>query len=342
LTITKLLIMKTGKKFLSHALTMSGFLLLFFCSCKKEYLPKIATTSVSKIKNISASSGGIISDEGVGTVIARGVCWSKNQNPTIKNNKTEDGPGGGSYSSNITGLESTTTYYARAYATNSDGTAYGEEQVFKTYQDYILDHDGNGYGTIIIEDQEWMAENLKTTTFNDGTEIPNISEDADWAETTAAAYCWYKNDKATYDTGFGALYNWHAVNTGNLCPVGWHVPTSVEWGELVNYIDPTASIYWSPVAGGKLKSTRTEPADNPRWDLPNTGATDEFGFSALPGGYRDIDGTFDGALYTCFLWSSSEESANMGMCRGMNNLQGDIGWSFLNKHDGFSVRCLKD
>jgi uncharacterized protein (TIGR02145 family) len=334
--------MKTGKKFLIYALTLSGFLLLLINSCKKEDLPKVTTAGILEIKHISASSGGIITDEGVGTITARGVCWSKSQGPTISNDRTEDGPGAGSFISNIIGLDPNSTYYVRAYATNSDGTAYGEEKVFKTYQDYVFDSDGNGYGTILIGDQEWMAENLKTTTYNEGTEIPNITEDVDWAGITGGAYCWYKNDKATYDKGYGTLYNWYAVNTGILCPIGWHVPTNEEWETLVHFIDPTATEFWSPVAGGKLKSTRTAPADHPRWDLPNTGATNEFGFSALPGGYRDIDGTFDGALYTCFLWSSTEKSANMGMCRGINNIYGDIGWSFLNKQDGFSVRCIKD
>ena len=311
-------------------------------SCKKENLPKVTTVNIIKFTQASASSGSIITDDGGAMIISRGVCWSNSQNPTISHNKTNDGTGAGYFVSSITGLSPSTTYYVRAYATNSAGTAYGEETVFRTYQDYIFDEDSNGYGTIIIGEQEWMAENLKTTKYNNGVSIPNVSDDLNWAKSTSGAYCWYKNDKTQFGDAYGALYNWHAVNTGNLCPKGWHVPTDAEWGTLVQFIDPTSSTFVSFIAGGKLKSTRTAPDAHPRWDSPNVGAIDEYGFSALPAGYRDTDGTFDGALYTCFFWSSSEKNALFGQCRGIYNIDSNIGWSYLNKQDGFSVRCLRN
>ena len=334
--------MKPRSKFWFFLLTLSGLILMQVSSCKKENLPKVATVNILEFTQASASSGSKITDDGGAMIISRGVCWSKSQNPTINHNKTDDGTGAGYFVSSITGLTPSTTYYVRAYATNSAGTAYGEETVFRTYQDYIFDEDGNGYGTIIIGEQEWMAENLKTTTYNNGVSIPNVSDDLNWAKSTSGAYCWYENDKTQFGDAYGALYNWHAVNTGILCPKGWHVPTDAEWGTLVQFIDPTSSSFVSFIAGGKLKSTRTAPDAHPRWDSPNVGATDEYGFSALPAGYRDTDGTFDGALYTCFLWSSSEKNALFGQCRGIYNIDSNFGWSYLNKQDGFSVRCLRD
>lgn len=336
----KPLIMKPRKKFWFCILTLSGIILI--SSCKKENLPKVITSEIIEFTQASASSGSKITDDGGAMVTSRGVCWGTTHNPTISQNKTKDGTGLGYFVSNIIGLAPSSTYYVRAYATNSAGTSYGEEKAFKTYQDYIFDADSNGYGTVIIGEQEWMAENLKTTTYNNGTGIPNVLDNGDWAELTRGAYCWYENDKTKFGDAYGALYNWHAVNTGNLCPTGWHVPTDAEWSTLIQYIDPTATKFVSFIAGGKLKSTRTAPDAHPRWDKHNAGSTDEFGFSALPAGYRDSDGTFDGALYTCYLWSSSEKDEVFGQLRAMFNIDDAIGWSFLNKRCGFTVRCIRD
>ena len=332
--------MKPRKKFWFCVLTLSGIILI--SSCKKENLPTVTTTEIIEFTQASATSGSKITDDGGEMINFRGVCWSTSHNPTISHNKTNDGNGLGYFVSIITGLTPSSTYYVRAYATNSAGTAYGEEKAFKTYQDYIFDVDGNGYGTVIIGEQEWMAENLKTTTYNNGAGIPNVSDGLDWAESVRGAYCWYENDKTKFGGAYGALYNWYAVNTGNLCPTGWHVPTDAEWSKLIQFIDPTATKFVSFIAGGKLKSTRTAPDAHPRWDKHNAGSTDEFGFSALPAGYRDSDGTFDGALYTCYLWSSSEKDELYAWCQGIFNMYGFIDRSNLNKQDGFSVRCLRD
>ena len=139
--------MKPRNKFWFFLLTLSGLILMQVSSCKKENLPKVTTVNIIKFTQASASSGSIITDDGGAMIISRGVCWSNSQNPTISHNKTNDGTGAGYFVSSITGLSPSTTYYVRAYATNSAGTAYGEETVFRTYQDYIFDEDSNGYGT---------------------------------------------------------------------------------------------------------------------------------------------------------------------------------------------------
>ena len=133
----------------------------------------------------------------------------------------------------------------------------------------ITDIDGNSYRTVIIGEQEWMGENLKVTRFNDGKEIPYVPEMDEWTRVTGPAYSWYDNDISNKDT-YGALYNWFAVSSGKLCPAGWRIPDDSDWEVLTDFLGGLS------VAGGKLKETGTS-----HWTLPNSGATNETGFSAL-------------------------------------------------------------
>ena len=209
----------------------------------------------------------------------------------------------------------------------------------------VKDIDGNVYKTVKIGNQEWFAENLKTTKYNNGTPIPNITNNTEWSELSTGAYAWYENNEAAYKNAYGALYNWYAVNTGNLCPTGWHVPTDAEWSTLINYIDPNADggNNWLNTAGGKMKSTRTAPDAHPRWESPNTDATDEYNFSALPGGYRNFtNGTFYNVGYYGGWWSSTENDATFAWSRYMYYGYGNVNRSSYFKRYGFSVRCVRD
>jgi uncharacterized protein (TIGR02145 family) len=145
----------------------------------------------------------------------------------------------------------------------------------------LTDVDNNTYKVVKIGTQVWMAENLKTTRYNDGSAIPLVTDNTEWNNLTTPGYSWYNNDSATYAQTYGALYNWYTVETGNLCPTGWHVPSDAEWTTLTDYLGGEA------IAGGKLKETGTA-----HWDSPNTGATDETGFTAFPGGNRTKNGPF--------------------------------------------------
>ncbi len=143
-----------------------------------------------------------------------------------------------------------------------------------------------------------MAENLKTTQYNDGTDIPLVTEVTEWINLNTPGYCWYDNDEATYKEIYGALYNWFAVNSGKLCPAGWHIPTDDEWKIL------TGNTGWESTTGGTLKETGTT-----HWMSPNTGATNETGFTALPGGYRHSSiGTYGQMSNTGYWWSSTQAS----------------------------------
>jgi len=196
----------------------------------------------------------------------------------------------------------------------------------------ITDIDGNVYDTVTIGTQTWMKENLKTTHYADGSAIPLVNDNAAWINLTTPGYCWYDNDRATYAQTYGALYNWHTVNTGKLCPTGWHVPTSAEWETLITYLGG-----WI-IAGGKLKETGTE-----HWQSPNEGATNESGFTALPGGYHNYyDGVFAGIGYGSNWWSATEDYTNNALNLGMGSHRSDISKYLDSERNGFSVRCVRD
>ncbi|MGB5436158.1 MAG: fibrobacter succinogenes major paralogous domain-containing protein [Maribacter sp.] len=197
----------------------------------------------------------------------------------------------------------------------------------------ITDFDGNRYKTVQIGDQLWMAENLKTTKYNDGKAIPWVTDNEIWNNLNTPAYCWYNNDETTYKNTYGALYNWYAVNTDKLCPMGWHVPTNNEWSTLIDYLGDVRN------AGGKLKETGTI-----HWNSPNTGADNETGFTALPGGSRDDGGTFYGMGDIGLWWSSTEFETNELGAWGSDVDFGTSGvYIYGNgKYRGRSVRCIKD
>ena len=199
-------------------------------------LPTVTTTAASSITSSTASSGGNVTSDGGSTITARGVCWGTSGGPTIAGSKTTETGTTGIFTSSLASLTAGATYYVRAYATNSSGTSYGNEISFTTLSfngiifnpnltyGSITDKDGNVYRTIQIGTQVWMAENLKTTKYNDGNSIPNVTDNTTWRNLATPAYCYYNNDGVTNKSIYGALYNWFTVNTGKLCPTGWHVP----------------------------------------------------------------------------------------------------------------------
>jgi uncharacterized protein (TIGR02145 family) len=207
----------------------------------------------------------------------------------------------------------------------------------------VKDIDNNRYDIVTIGTQTWMAENLKTTRYNDGTTIPLITANGPW--NTASnngddAYCWYDNDASNLIT-YGALYNWYAIDTlsngnKNVCPIGWHIPTDVEWDILRDYLDPSASGNTN-IAGGKMKE-----AGLAHWATPNTGGTNDSGFSGLPGGLRNYNGLFFQFSLYGYWWSSTEFDTSDAWYRDLIYFNDNVRRDYDYKGSGFSVRCLRD
>ena len=192
-----------------------------------------------------------------------------------------------------------------------------------------VDGDGNHYDTVVIGTQVWLKENLKTTKYNNGVSIPLVTDDEKWASMTSAAYCWYDNSPEKYKENYGALYNWYVVNTGLLCPVGWHVPTKEEWETLIDYLGGPNG------AGAKLKDTKF-------WTCPpghrmDCSGTNESGFSARPGGWRWWEGSFQLIGNTGSWWTSSP-----GIRVDLVSIYSSVSIAGVNNKVGLSMRCIKN
>jgi uncharacterized protein (TIGR02145 family) len=206
-----------------------------------------------------------------------------------------------------------------------------EKMLLESGQYKISDIEGNLYRVVKIGDQYWIAENLKTTRYNDGSPIPLVSDNAEWQNSNTASYCWYSNDKNLYFDTYGALYNLYAIKTEKLCPEGWHVSNYDEWNQLCNYIGGFAD------AGGKLKEIGIS-----NWQTPNTGATDSYKFTARPGGFRGDDGFFYELGRFGYWWGPHFDDTGVyqSFIMGYNSM------IVFNYHsspkNGYSVRCVKD
>ncbi len=291
-----------------------------------------------EITDNSAKSGGTVSGDNIGTITARGVCWNTTGNPTLEDNDghTNDGTGTGSFTSSIIGLTEKTTYYLAAYATNEEGTAYGQIKQFTTpipCGQLTIDYHGQTYHTVKIGDQCWMKENLNYETGNS------------WCYDNNAANC----------NAYGRLYDWLTIMNGasssdevpsgvqGICPEGWHIPSDAEWKILEGNADTQYGVgdsEWNATglrgydAGKRLKSTNG-------WCSGGNG-TDIFGFSALPGGYRGAIGSFSSLGDNGVWWSATESDSTSAWYRYLDYHGGGVIRLDSDKEDGFSVRCVRD
>ncbi len=314
--------------------------LCFFSACANDDsgdgpspampVPEVITNEVQDIRAYNAKGGGEIISDGGQLITARGLCWSSVSNPSLNDSISNDGQGAGMFESEMTGLEDSTTYFVRAYATNANGTGYGAAIAFTTLPALTLtDIDGNTYPYVAIGDQNWMAENLKTTTLNDGTPIQLTTTNMAWSGSTIPAYCWPNNDQQGAGATYGAFYNGHAVVSEKLCPTGWHVPGNEEWMELVQFAGGAS------VAGDKLKA-----ANNTLWTSGGAG-TDEYGFRGIPAGYRQLNGDFVyQGEYATFFGLPVAEFTLYGL-----SLPYDVAGTFSSTwgyNHGLSIRCVMD
>ncbi len=330
--------MKNTFKIPGIILIILSIIIIHSCKKEKSALPVLTTAAVTDITPTSAVTGGNITSDGGDSVTARGVCWNTTTDAVTAGNHTADGSSTGSFISSLTELTGGTLYYVRAYATNSAGTSYGNELTFTTPPSgpTVTDVDLNVYNTIIIGTQTWLVQNLQSTKYNDNTPIPLVTDNSAWGALSTPGYCWYYNDKTSFKTTYGALYNWFALNPQinggkNVCPTGWHVPSDAEWTTLTTYLGGEMH------AGGQLKE---EGVIN--WSDPNLEATNVTGFTATPGGSRDLSGSYIGKGTYGIWWSATEDDATYSLRRYMSSYDGSVDRGDGYKQGGFSVRCLQD
>ena len=330
-------------------------------------LPMVITSEVTNIAATTATSGGNVTSDGGANVTSRGVCWSTSHDPTISGSHTTNGTGMSSFTCSLTGLSSGTTYFVRAYATNSAGTAYGDEVIFTTLlnDDYgqpcpgtptLIDVDGNVYNTVKIGSQCWMKENLRTTRYANFTEIPlgnTISFDD--------PYRYIPNNDESNVLSYGYLYNWAAVMQGasssssnpsggqGICPTGWHVPSDAEWTQLTDYVSSQSQYVCSNTniyIAKALASTTGWNSNNTTCAIGNIPSDNNVtGFGAMPAGLCSYQssGTVS-SFYGSYadFWSATESSGRTAqdLCLSWN--YATVMRDTSDKRSGYSVRCVRD
>jgi uncharacterized protein (TIGR02145 family) len=290
--------------------------------------PTVTTTAITAVAATTATSGGNVTDDGNGTITARGVCWGTTSGPIATGSHTSNGTGTGPFTSNITGLAPSTTYFVRAYATNSATTSYGEEFTLTTYA--ATDIDGNNYTSVVIGTQTWLVQNLKTTKYANGDLIgTSTTPTQDLTSVTDPKYQWAYGGDENNVADYGRLYTWFAAtDSRSVCPTGWRLPSDAEWTTLSNFLGADA--------GGKLKETGTT-----HWQT-DSGATNETGFTALGSGYRDFTGPFASIKVSAYLWSANSGVTNdLGWGQNLSYSTNVLTRGGYFKKDGAAVRCLK-
>jgi uncharacterized protein (TIGR02145 family) len=303
---------------------------------------------------------GTLASLGDKAIIEHGICWSESANPDLECSSVELGPpsSAGEFSATLSGLSPSTIYYFRAFAVMDAITDYSEEKAFTTRpaaEDMVMDVDGNIYRTVKIGEQTWMADNLKSTMYADRTPVPYVEDHAEWYDFTreSEGYSWYGN-VLTHGYAYGGLYTWAAATAAHdgiklieegvqgVCPDGWHLPSDDEWKQLEMHLgmsqeETDASKWRGEDQGGMLKQEGIK-----FWRSPNTGASDKYGFNALPGGYRHGSGEFEELSNTTRFWTSTANGYSYAWYRRIDYDTAAVYRDFTGVYRGHSIRCVKD
>ncbi|MFV8324692.1 FISUMP domain-containing protein [Flavobacterium sp. ZS1P14] len=298
----------------------------------------IINTTVSSITSTTAKyQFSIISDD---NLTARGVCWSTSQTPVSTGNHTSN-LSGLLLTGNITGLTPNTKYYLRAYNTKTSGTEYGDQISFTTNPIFLkgnglTDICGNSYSTIVLNGKEWVQKNLDVCKYRNGDPIPQVQDMTQWNKLTTGAWCYYEN-KTENGIVYSKLYNGYAVNDPRgLAPDGWHISSASDLDSLITYLGGLNLV------AGKMKEKGTT-----HWASPNTGATNESGFTGLPGGvvalsgaYPNIVTVYSGIGYSGGWWNTSEKGSYYGYW--LTNNSSTLSSGSADPNSALSIRCVKD
>ncbi|HPR59198.1 MAG TPA: FISUMP domain-containing protein, partial [Bacteroidales bacterium] len=302
-------------------------------------LPQLTTSAVTSILSTTATSGGNITTDGGSAITVRGVCWNTSGDPTTADSKTSDGTGVGSFVSSITGLSTGTTYYVRSYATSGEGTAYGNEVSLRTFDGTVTDIDGNVYPTIDVGTQEWMAKDLETLHYNDGTSIPISGGE---------------NFPGLLNNYLGYVYTWYTLDTlsnegKNVCPTGWHVPSDNEWTTFTDYLISNGYNYDGTTTGNKIAKSM---ATSTGWEtssvegaVGNSDCPDKQNSSHFCGqsaGYRvSIPGGVvirKGERWWCYTAYDTDSA----WFRGLDSDSINLFLEYVHKNSVYSIRCIND
>ena len=343
-----------------HFILLCFGLILLSCNDKtvidKSTDLNIITNPIISYNDTSAICGGEV-QSGIETLILdKGICWSRNPNPTFANYHITAGSGHGKFSRTITVLDPNTQYYFRTYAISSKDTIYGNTVILTTKPSpqYIFnpklkygtvsDNEGNSYKTIQIGNQTWMAQNLRATKYQNGDQIPLVSDIHTWLKSTSpcqAAYSFNENSDSL--SKYGRHYNWHALaDKRNVAPIGWHVATENDWEVLSNYL--TANGY-NLNENATDKDIAKALAAQSGWKYSDNWSVGELqfwnnksGFSALPAGILNNQTNLQ---YESAYWWSYSEIQNFN-CRSLSFKSAILTGTYVSQYCGLSVRCVKD
>lgn len=339
------------KKILIFSLVSALFI---SCSSNSEYAGgevivdpvfTVQTKSVASIGHESANVFGAISPSFVSGTSAYGIVYGLTPNPTLEDSVitgTSINPETGGFSCVVTPLWHNTTYYVRAFGTTSSGTTYGDQLNFSTLNQLystgvaLVDADANSYTTVVINGRNWMQQNLNVSKYRNGDAIPEVTDMVEWDALTTGAWCYFENDTENGPV-YGKLYNWYAINDPRgLAPTGWHIPSDTEWTALTTFLGGTST------AGIKMRDL------GDLWSTNAVLATNQAGFSALPGGYGYLthtytpaDQSFNNLGDVAFWWSATSSNANVAYTWNVN-LNNSVTRGLILKKAALSVRCVKN
>ena len=320
-------------------------------------IPVVTTNSMRHITPTSAICGGMVTASGGAEVSARGVCWSTSPNPTVSDSHTNDGDGTGAFSSNIIGLSANTTYWVRAYATNCAGTSYGQVKSFTTPSpitcgtDSITDYDGNYYHTVLIGQQCWMKENLRTTHYTDGTPILEGTVPSD-----SIPYRYTPQNQSYNVPLYGYHYNWTATVRENIpegvdpgdvqgvCPTGWHVPNKMEWIQLknnvINLIQPPVTV--AMALASTVGWQGVQDVDAIGTIGYNLSANNTSGFTAMPAGWTIYIFESNVVYGVDLYYAANFGSSTRGLTLALEYDRSNVFFFSRDVREGLSVRCIRD